>query len=440
MAARSVLFFPAKNEPSPERKKREMKKTTLKTRLWALAATLLLLVSLLAMPTSAENVAPTTNLETTFDKYLVMDTNANVPNVEFEFKITAGAAANATTGSSRSIYAGDDALRVEGFPVLKVDGTGNTTTAKVNFVAGDTTTYDRVQDGDILVLGEKEKYAKKTVTVDFNAVDFNAPGIYRYIITEKTDETQQGISYDNPNTRTLDVFVEYVDPDTGGALKVTSYVLYPGTKTDASVVAEEAKDDGFTNTYTTYDLTLAKTVTGNQGDRDKFFKFTVTISNAVPGTVYDVTIPTTDAPTQNDLEQGDSIDNVNLDKLTVGSAQAPETTGSVTATYYIKHNQSIVIQGLTSDTAYTITETDYSTDGYTTTYAIDGGEPVTAIATPSENNTMNGADHTVTFTNHKQGTVPTGILLETAPYLILGAVVVAGLVVLFATRRRRTRE
>ena len=44
-----------------------MKRTTLKTRLWALAATLLLLVSLLAMPTSAENVAPTTNLETTFD-------------------------------------------------------------------------------------------------------------------------------------------------------------------------------------------------------------------------------------------------------------------------------------------------------------------------------------------------------------------------------------
>lgn len=416
-----------------------MKRTTLKTRLWALAATLLLLVSLLAMPTSAENVAPTTNLETTFDKYLVMDTNANVPNVEFEFKITAGAAANATTGSSRSIYAGDDALRVEGFPVLKVDGTGNTTTAKVNFVAGDTTTYDRVQDGDILVLGEKEKYAKKTVTVDFNAVDFNAPGIYRYIITEKTDETQQGISYDNPNTRTLDVFVEYDDADQG-TLKVSNYILYPGTKTDTADVNDGTKDDGFTNTYTTYDLTLAKTVTGNQGDRDKFFKFTVTISNAVPGTVYDVTIPTTDAPTQNDLEQGDSIDNVNLDKLTVGSAQAPETTGSVTATYYIKHNQSIVIQGLTSDTAYTITETDYSTDGYTTTYAIDGGEPVTAIATPSENNTMNGADHTVTFTNHKQGTVPTGILLETAPYLILGAVVVVGLVVLFATRRRRTRE
>ena len=410
-----------------------MKKSTLKTRLWALAATLLLLVSLLALPVSAANVAPTTNLQRTFNKYLVMDANANVPNVEFAFEITAGSAVDATTGSSRSIYAGNDALRVEGFPVLKVDSAGNTATAKVNFAAGDIT-HDSVQNGDILELGDEEKYAKKTVTVDFTDVDFNAPGIYRYIITEKTDETQQGISYDNPNTRTLDVFVEYDDADQG-TLKVSNYILYPGTKTDTSNVEQNAKDDGFTNTYTTYDLTLAKTVTGNQGDRDKFFKFTVTISNAVPGTVYDVTIPTTDAPTQNDLEQGDSIDNVNLDKLTVGSAQAPETTGSVTATYYIKHNQSIVIQGLTAGTKYEITETNYSTDGYTTTNTDNAadGKTTTKKDMPTQ-------DHTVTFTNTKNGTVPTGILLETAPYLILGAVVVVGLVVLFATRRRRTRE
>ena len=53
---------------------------------------------------------------------------------------------------------------------------------------------------------------------------------------------------------------------------------------------------------------------------------------------------------------------------------------------------------------------------------------------------MGTGDNIVTFTNHKEGAVPTGILLETAPYLILGAVVVAGLVVLFATRRRRSRE
>ena len=443
MAARPVPF-PAKNEPAPERKKREMKKTTLKTRLWALAATLLLLVSLLALPVSAANVAPTANLKTTFDKYLVMNANANVPNAEFEFTITAGAAVDATTGSSRSIYAGDDALRVADFPVLKVDSTGDTTTAKVNFVAEDTT-YDRVQDGDILVLGGEEKYAKKTVTVDFNDVDFNAPGIYRYIITEKNDANQQGISYDDPNTRTLDVFVEYDDAEQG-TLKVSNYILYPGTKTDTIDVETGTKDDGFTNTYTTYDLTLTKTVTGNQGDRDKFFKFTVEISNAVPGTVYDVVIPD-DGPAETDLAEGESLDdpgrNVNLSELTVGEPEEPNTTGSVTATYYLKHGQSIVIQGLTADTKYTIAETSYSTDGYTTSNTVKVGDKE-AVTSDTPNTTgektMGKGDNVVTFTNDKQGTVPTGILLETAPYLILGAVVVVGLVVLFATRRRRTRE
>lgn len=411
-----------------------MKKNTLKTRLWALAATLLLLISLLAMPVSATNSAPTENLTTTFDKYLVMDANANVPNVTFNFSIAAGDAVNASDDNQK-IYAGI------GNPVIGVESEGTVTAGGAVFTPDDTTTSGTPTNSD----DTTQKYATKEMTVDFSGISFTAPGIYRYIITE-TASTASGITNDAVSTRTLDVYVQYKNTAESGQdpvysnteLEVSHYVLHEGLE-DPAAQGEE-KSDGFTNTYTTYDLTLAKTVTGNQGDRDKFFKFTVTISNAVPGTVYDVTIPTTDAPTQNDLEQGDSIDNVNLDKLTVGSAQAPETTGSVTATYYIKHNQSIVIQGLTSDTAYTITETDYSTDGYTTTFAIDSGSAVTSNATPSENNTMNSSDHTVTFTNTKNGTVPTGILLETAPYLILGAVVVAGLVVLFATRRRRTRE
>lgn len=422
-----------------------MKKTTLKTRLWALAATLLLLVSLLAMPVSAANT-PATGTTTTFNKYLVFDKNANVPNVTFTFTIEAGAAVDASTeNGNRAIYSGTDAARTTGLPVLKVDSTGKNQSATVTFAPTDTAGAKEGKPGDNSAADYK--HATKSITVDFSRVTYNTPGIYRYKITE-TASTAPGITDDDQLVRTLDVYVKYSD-ETAQTLTVDNYVLYEGIPTTddqfaqaghAGQAATDTKSDGYVNEYTTYDLTLAKTVTGNQGDRDKFFKFTVTISNAVPGTVYDVTIPTTDAPTQNDLEQGDSIDNVNLDKLTVGSAQAPETTGSVTATYYIKHNQSIVIQGLTSDTAYTITETDYSTDGYTTTYAIDSGSAVTSNATPSENNTMNSSDHTVTFTNTKNGTVPTGILLETAPYLILGAVVVAGLVVLFATRRRRTRE
>ena len=425
MAARSNS--PAKNEPSPERKKREMKRTTLKTRLWVLAATLLLLISLLALPVSAAN----TNVaapggEFTFKKYLVMDENANVPNVSFSFSIAPGDAVDATE-SGQAIYAGNDS-HVTGSPLFTVNSVTFSPTDK---------TWDSKQNDDTVTLESNQKYAKKTLTLDFKRVSFSAPGIYRWVITESRAEPKpSGIDYDNSYERTLDVFVKYSDTNEN-QLEVSDYILYNSKKTDGNSDAG-SKDDGFTNTYTTYDLTLTKNVTGNQGDRDKFFKFTVVISNAVPGTVYDVTLPS-EGPDQTDLTDNEVLtgdgQNVNLDKLTVGSAQEPATTGSVTATYYLKHNQSIVIKGLTADTKYTITETDYSSDGYTTTNTDDDTDGKTTTTKD-----MGTADHTVTFTNHKQGTVPTGILLETAPYLILGAVVVAGLVVLFATRRRRTRE
>lgn len=128
---------------------------------------------------------------------------------------------------------------------------------------------------------------------------------------------------------------------------------------------------------------------------------------------------------------------------TQSSLTVDENGKVVDAIFYLKNDQSIVIQGLTKDTKYTITETSYSTDGYTTSNTVKVGDnEVVTSDTPNTTGekTMREGDNVVTFTNDKQGTVPTGILLETAPYLILGAVVVAGLVVLFATRRRRSRE
>ena len=408
-----------------------MKKTTLKTRLWALAATLLLLISLLAMPVSAANT-PATGTTTTFNKYLVFDKNANVPNVTFTFTIEAGAAVDASTeNGNRAIYSGTDAARTTGLPVLKVDSTGDNQSATVTFAPTDTAGAKEGKPGDNSATDFK--YATKLVTVDFTGVKYNTPGIYRYKITE-TASTAPGITDDDQLVRTLDVYVKYSD-ETAQTLTVDNYVLYEGIPTTddqfaqaghAGQAATDTKSDGYVNEYTTYDLTLAKTVTGNQGDRDKYFAFTVNITGAVAGTVYTV-----------DLPEKDNHEDNSTDPLTVGVG------GSVNATYYLKHGQSIVIQGLTADTEYTITETDYSTDGYSTSYTVRVGDQ--PASTPSEalttvEKTMGTGDNIVTFTNHKEGTVPTGILLETAPYLILGAVVVAGLVVLFATRRRRTRE
>ena len=410
-----------------------MKRTTLKTRLWALAATLLLLISLLALPVSAANTnVEATGGEFTFKKYLVMDENANVPNVSFSFSIAPGEAVDAT-GSGQAIYAGNDS-HVTGSPSFK------SAANSVTFSPTDKT-WDSKQNDDTVTLESNQKYAKKTLTLDFKGVSFSAPGIYRWVITESRAEAKpSGIDYDNSYERTLDVFVKYRDTN-GNQLEVSDYILYNSKKTDGNSDAG-SKDDGFTNTYTTYDLTLEKNVTGNQGDRDKYFAFSVKITGAVEGTVYTV-----------DLSDAESTPNVDGTPHT-NDATLIATSGSVNATYYLKHGQSIVIQGLTADTYYNIEESNYSTDGYSTAYSVEvGGDKVVQSTTSNSTGdrkmsidatepeeTATTGDHTVTFTNSKSGTVPTGILLETAPYLILGAVVVVGLVVLFATRRRRTRE
>ncbi len=351
------------------------------------------------LPAFAANVPPSGNRTTTLKKYLVMDAEANVPNVKFNFTITSGSQVNATSDSP-AIYA----------------GIGTPTISSATFSSSDSTIQGTPENTTAL----DKKYATQTVTVDFENVSFTAPGIYRYIVTE-TSNTDNGITNDTVTTRTLDVYVSYKN-DSETELEVAYYVLHEGLENPNTAT----KSTGFTNTYSTQNLTLEKQVTGNQGDRDKYFEFTVNITNAVAGTVYTVDL--------SNAEENPTVGN----QQKTNPSTLTATGGTVTATYYLKDDQSIVIQGLTGNTGYTITETSYADDGYTTSYVIDTGAENKTSTTG--NQTMDNSDHKVTFTNNKSGTIPTGVLLEVAPYALLGVVVLSGLVVLFVTRKRPTNR
>lgn len=349
-----------------------------------------------ATPAFAANTS-VSGSTTTFNKYLVMDADANVPNVTFGFTVTAGTA-QVASGGSPAIYAGVTPNLIA--------------VSDASFTTSDSTTPGTPSNTE----DSTQKYATKSVTVNLQGVTFNKPGIYRYVITE-TATSQDGITNDTNTTRTLDVYVTNKD-DTSNELEVKDYALH--LSDDSS-----KKADGFTNTYATHKLTLEKQVTGNQGDRNKYFKFTVSITNAVEGTVYNV-----------DLTNADSNPNVN--DGTTNSNQLVATDGTVTATYYLKDDQSITIKGLTGGTHYAITEESYSSDGYTTANTVDGTASLQGDTTGEK--TMDDSFHEVVFTNHKEGIVPTGILIETGPYILMGAVVIIGLVALLATSRRRSRK
>lgn len=115
-----------------------------------------------AAPVSAETV--NANFTTHFDKYLVMDAEANVPNVSFKYAVTAGKAQKATAGHS-AVLAGVDADKVT------MAGVGTDTANTIAFKQGDAT----AQDANALVKNynkSTEKYAKKTATLDFSACHF----------------------------------------------------------------------------------------------------------------------------------------------------------------------------------------------------------------------------------------------------------------------------
>lgn len=219
-----------------------------------------------------------------------------------------------------------------------------------------------------------------TTTISIDASKFTAPGIYRYNVSEVAG-TYEGITY-STETKYFDVYVN------------SSKEVYAYTFTDAT--ATDGKDDGvFTNDYTDiHDVTITKQVTGNQGDKSKAFNFTIDASGADGEKFYVI--------------YGDG------ETVTLG---ADEDAKIIT----LKDGQSATIHGLSVTDTYSVEEADYTSDGYTTT--VDG----------AKSGTISG-DKTVTFTNEKNASAPTGIMMNVAPYVLMVAVA-AVLAVVFLRRK-----
>ncbi|MBB6733191.1 DUF7601 domain-containing protein [Cohnella zeiphila] len=119
------------------------------------------------------------------------------------------------------------------------------------------------------------------------------------------------------------------------------YVTDPASLTrTGSIVENETVEAKFINAkYLPGKLTIAETVAGNGADKNKAFEFFVTFEGAGAGKTYSYT--TSDGATGT-IESGGRI--------------------------FLKHGESAVIDEIPKGTTYTVTETDYSEDGYTTTW------------------------------------------------------------------------
>ena len=371
-------------------------KRKLSTALVMLLAFVLLIGTTAITASAAETTYQSIGGSTSFVKNLVVDADANIPDITFSYSMRRGTAVPATDSNIE----------------ILVSETGGGTIGTAEFSNADTTNTiaGLPTDEDHSNPTTGKKYVQKSVSIALPTTSFTKPGVYRYEISE-TNSNLPGVTYDSNPTRYLDVFVV---ADENDVLHVNSYALRDAATTigiDGKYTTDpDDKSSGYINTLTQYDFDFSKTISGNQGDKNKRFNFTLNITDANPGTYAVVTNDVTDNPTT----------------IVVGTA------GTATAEYSLTNGSTVKVIGLNKGAVCTVTE---DPDDYTATRSLDSG---TAVSGTSSGAVTLNSDHSVAFTNTRNGIIPTGIIMTIAPFAI--GICVFGAVFIFIICRRKRRS
>ena len=364
-------------------------------------ALVMLLAFVLLLGTTAITVSAETTYEpiggsTTLVKNLVVDSDANIPDITFSYTIRRDTPKDATANT----------IEILESPL----GGGNIDTAVFSNADTANAIDGLPTDTDPSNPTAGKKYVQKSVSITFPVGTFTKPGVYRFVITE-TNNNLPGVTYDSNLTRYLDVFVVAND---NNELRINGYVLRDAA-TDIGTNGEyvenpDVKSSGYTNTLTQYDFDFSKTISGNQGDKNKRFNFTLNITGANPGTYPIIAHDVTDNPTS----------------ITVGA------NGTATGEYSLTNGSTVQVVGLNKGAVCTVTE---NPDDYTATHILDSGN---AVSGNSSGAVTLDSDHSVAFTNTRNGIIPTGIIMTIAPFAI--GICVFGAVFIFIICKRKRRR
>lgn len=231
---------------------------------------------------------------------------------------------------------------------------------------------------------------------DISLANFTAApvGRYTYAVAEVVPDPQTaGMTY-TTRTGTLVVDKEY-----DGTVK--SYLIIGTMGTDMT-----KKFDNFDNKFAAGDLNITKQVTGNLGDKNKLFDVTVTLTAPAGKVVKNGVMelwkngaPTTPSPTP-----------VNF------------TGNTAIVTFQVKDGDTFTIKNLPYGVTYVVEETD-PLQGYGVTYEGKTG-------------TIDNILETAKIINDRHTEIPTGISLDSLPYILILGLAASGMAVLFFRKRQ----
>jgi len=304
---------------------------------------------------------------------------------------------------------------------------------------------------------ENTVMASTPASFDAESISWPYAGLYRYKVTETSEDTDDwNMNYDE-SWYEMDILVEN---DGNGGLTIGGITVYDksGNKIDAS--ASGADDDGngcidsgdvnnddgysfyFLNVYTPHaDFIVENETTGNAADLTRTFEYTVS----------DIVLPDVKADDQS------STFTVNLDNAKASTeyngtavTNGTEITAGTDAKFYLGNGEYIIIEDLPVGTTYKVTESGVT--NYTATYVVtEAGVELTAVtgtkaadlaAEGTVKITAANADgeNKVVFTNDYEQPTPTGIVLENMP-IVAGVACVAALAgVVIGTKKLEKKE
>ncbi len=231
-------------------------------------------------------------------------------------------------------------------------------------------------------------------TATINLPTYDSVGVYTYTFNQIVGTTSGVTYYKDDAVQNMSLVVTVVEQN--GKVRVAAVHVEAGT-------ASTDKTGEITNTYDSGTLAVSKTVTGLLGDKTKEFTVTVEFTPA----------------------DGEEIKSAIT--YTGGSFTEAQTVSENKATFTIKHGQTITFSNVPVGVTWKVTEDDYSSDGYTTTYS-------------KQTDTMTNAAATCAITNDKGGTPDTGIILDSLPYILICLLAVVGTVILVVRRSRKVED
>lgn len=341
-----------------------------------------------------------------FTQTLTMADNQELKDISFTYSLTPGDAMTDANGNT-SIQAG------------LIDE--NSVVTNASFTNSDPTSKGTPADAGF----EGKKYMTKKVKIMIGTSQFTEPGTYRYLVNETTalSGVDSGLyQLDESTYRVLDILVEYKDNTN---LSVSSSVLHKtqiplmGTSLDV-----KEKSTGFDNSYllTTNDLVIRNSIGGNQGDSHRVFKYTFEIDGDIAGRQLSV------------IHSDGGTETITIDE-----------NKHSTLEFTLQGTEKITIKGIQKHATYKITaqKEELSDIGYDVKATISNSNakysqsvcysPDTEESCYIMNLSVN-EDVDVTFLNIKNGVVPTGIIMDTAPYTVSFFIGMAGIL---AIRKKR---